>query len=512
LRFFRGITLDNSPNPIATIGLPVINNGLPVVSIGLPVFNEANWVRRSLDSLLNQTYKDFELIIADNASDDATGEICMEYAAREQRIQYCRHESNIGANNNFRHVAGLARGKYFMWAAADDWWEPDFVETLVGELETHPETGLAMTSLNRHWDDGTHLNAVRFEGERDPNNMTFFHLAINMIAAGITQYHYFIYGLYRTDFLKSALAIPIPDVPVPDRLFMTQVALATKIRYVDKFLHIRTVHHTPSTERLANEEYIKIGNTDKMGYTRTWLAIEPYLWASRVIPSYRKHLIPIIADTFARTNRTFLYQNDKGDKSPQAHHETGDEDLSVINQLRNAGHITESHKIASALASEDQGDIDLLNLLGEIKLQINHDDCSKNILLDVIKSRPDDSRALKNLAILSWRGKTPDEALTFARRAVEADKNHADAHIVLGRILAELGKSDEAAAYLQRALRIRPDNIDALKGIAVVSLKSNNLKKAQEFLKKAQKISPGDSETRALLSQVQDRMEQRAGH
>jgi glycosyltransferase involved in cell wall biosynthesis/Tfp pilus assembly protein PilF len=483
----------------------------PIVTIGLPVYNEAGWIRRALDSLLNQTYRGFELIICDNASDDATGEICMEYAAREQRIRYFRHESNIGANNNFRHVAGLAQGKYFMWAAADDWWEPAFVETLVKELEAHPEAGLAMTSLNRHRDDGTHLNAVRFEGERDPNNMTFFHLAINMIAAGITQYHYFIYGLYRIDFLQSALAIPIPDVPVPDRLFMTQVALATRIRYVDRFLHIRTVHRTPSTERLANEEYIKVDKADKMGYTRTWLAIEPYLWASQAIPSHRKYLIPIIADTFARTNRVFLYRNDKGDAPPGAHHETRSEDLSVIDQLRTAGHTAESHKMASALASENQGDMDLLNLLGEIKLQINHDDSSKNILLDVIKGRPGDERALKNLAILSWRGKAPDEALAFARKAVESNKNYADGHIVLGRILVELGKPDEAAAYLHHALRISPDNLDALKGMALASLRSNNLKRAQEFLNKAHNISPADSETRVLLSQVRDRIGQQAG-
>ena len=66
------------------------------VSIGLPVYNGAVWLSEAIDSLLAQTYGDFELIISDNGSTDDTQEICEQYAARDKRIRYERHETNRG--------------------------------------------------------------------------------------------------------------------------------------------------------------------------------------------------------------------------------------------------------------------------------------------------------------------------------------------------------------------------------------------------------------------------------
>src|SRR5438128_542667 len=73
----------------------------PRVSIGLPVYNGERYLRLALDSLLSQTFTDFELIISDNASTDGTTEICRAYAARDARIRYSRLEHNIGGSPNF---------------------------------------------------------------------------------------------------------------------------------------------------------------------------------------------------------------------------------------------------------------------------------------------------------------------------------------------------------------------------------------------------------------------------
>jgi glycosyltransferase involved in cell wall biosynthesis len=100
----------------------------PLVSIGLPVFNGAPSVRTAIESLLAQTYPHFELIISDNASTDATGRICQELAAHDGRIRYQRNPANLGAIANFHRVVHLARGAFFMWAAHDDWWDPEFIE------------------------------------------------------------------------------------------------------------------------------------------------------------------------------------------------------------------------------------------------------------------------------------------------------------------------------------------------------------------------------------------------
>lgn len=110
----------------------------PLVSIGLPVFNGESFLRRVLDSLLSQSFSNFELIISDNASNDKTREICDEYAARDARIRYIRQARNLGGLENFNFVLDQARSQYFMWAAVDDQWDPEFIRSLLTSLEKDP--------------------------------------------------------------------------------------------------------------------------------------------------------------------------------------------------------------------------------------------------------------------------------------------------------------------------------------------------------------------------------------
>lgn len=95
-------------------------NSVPAVSIGMPVYNGENYIREALDSLLAQTFTNFELIISDNASNDATETICREYAARDSRIRYFRQSNSIGGLGNFLFVLDEAAGEYFIWASHDD--------------------------------------------------------------------------------------------------------------------------------------------------------------------------------------------------------------------------------------------------------------------------------------------------------------------------------------------------------------------------------------------------------
>lgn len=114
----------------------------PLVSIGMPVYNEARWIRQSLDALLTQTFEDFELIISDNASTDGTWEILKEYAAKDQRIVLYRQPENRGAIANFQFVLDQARGDYFMWAGGHDLWSANFLDVLVSEMQTNPQAVL----------------------------------------------------------------------------------------------------------------------------------------------------------------------------------------------------------------------------------------------------------------------------------------------------------------------------------------------------------------------------------
>jgi glycosyltransferase involved in cell wall biosynthesis len=127
----------------------------PRLSIGLPVYNGERFLRFTLDSILTQTYTDFELIISDNASTDGTMLICQDYAARDNRIRYCRNLENIGSAANFNRVFDLARGHYFKWSAADDIISPTFLEKCIDVLDHDPSVVLSYTRSDRIDSSGT---------------------------------------------------------------------------------------------------------------------------------------------------------------------------------------------------------------------------------------------------------------------------------------------------------------------------------------------------------------------
>lgn len=115
-----------------------MNRKSPRVTIGLPVYNGAQFIEEALNSMLAQTFTDFELIISDNASTDQTEQICRSYAARDNRICYFRQARNIGAGNNFNYVFEYASGEYFKWIAHDDVYDPEFLSKCVRILDEAP--------------------------------------------------------------------------------------------------------------------------------------------------------------------------------------------------------------------------------------------------------------------------------------------------------------------------------------------------------------------------------------
>jgi glycosyltransferase involved in cell wall biosynthesis len=119
------------------------NRKAPKVTVGLPVFNGENYLREAIESVLSQSYTDFELIVRDNASNDGTAAICLEAAQRDSRVRYLRNESNIGAGPNFNGLVELARGEYFKWLAHDDLMAPGFLAACVETLESDRSAVLA---------------------------------------------------------------------------------------------------------------------------------------------------------------------------------------------------------------------------------------------------------------------------------------------------------------------------------------------------------------------------------
>lgn len=111
---------------------------VPSVTIGLPVYNGANYLADAIESILSQTYSDFEFIISDNASTDETVRICEHYVQEDNRIRYHRSDVNKGAAWNYNYLVEQAKGKYFKWAAHDDICTPTFLESCVEVLDKTP--------------------------------------------------------------------------------------------------------------------------------------------------------------------------------------------------------------------------------------------------------------------------------------------------------------------------------------------------------------------------------------
>ena len=111
-----------------------VNN--PKISIGIPVYNGEKFIRKCIESVLQQTNRNFELIISDNASTDSTPEICKEFLNKDDRISFVRQDKNMGQNWNFNFLLEKANGEYFVWVAADTFLLPEFIEKNIAVLES----------------------------------------------------------------------------------------------------------------------------------------------------------------------------------------------------------------------------------------------------------------------------------------------------------------------------------------------------------------------------------------
>lgn len=262
----------------------------PLVSIGLFTFNGAGTLRRALDTLLSQTYKNFELIVSDNASTDETPRILQEYAARDRRINYLRQKETINAADNQLFVLHKARGKYFMWAADDDWWDPKFIETLVKGLEENPEYGVAMSSYDLLWADGSLKNRVIFSGELDLTRQSQKEVFKKMLFDA--PIHVFIYGLFRRDFLTRLMSRSLPRCARHDRVLMAEAALSTRFFTAQPVLYFKVRSDLPISERDTYKgDPMASAVTRPLARTSYFLTLPVWLLSSSLIPFSRKRYV-----------------------------------------------------------------------------------------------------------------------------------------------------------------------------------------------------------------------------
>ena len=109
-------------------------------SVIIPLYNKAPYVRKTIESVLGQTFSDYELIIIDNGSTDGSSEIVAGFS--DPRIRIVRLEENVGVSNARNTGVALSTAPYITFLDADDWWEPTFLKEMAGLIERHPNAGI----------------------------------------------------------------------------------------------------------------------------------------------------------------------------------------------------------------------------------------------------------------------------------------------------------------------------------------------------------------------------------
>lgn len=233
---------DHHFNPVYPVG-----QNAPKVSIGLPVYNGENFLSQALDSILGQTFENFELILSDNGSEDSTPDICIRYARTDSRIKYFRAKTNQGAAHNFNFVARKAEGTYFKWAAHDDLCAPQYLERCVERLDADPTIALCHTLSHCIDETGNVVSILKrdrgFDGDTPAKR---FHALVNKRHMCVT-----IFGLFRRELL---LETPLLQAySTSDRNLLAEIGLLGKIHVIEEILFARRDHPQTSVRQFVKD-------------------------------------------------------------------------------------------------------------------------------------------------------------------------------------------------------------------------------------------------------------------
>jgi glycosyltransferase involved in cell wall biosynthesis len=220
----------------------------PGVSIGLPIFNAERYLESRLDSILSQTYRNFELIISDNASTDASEEICRRHAANDARVRYHRNSRNHGPTFNFRRVVELSSGEYFLWAAHDDMFAPEYVERCVAVLQQHRDVVLCYSKSIEIDEHGQPLERKEQSLAADsPYPHQRFRELIRMDHNCETMF-----GVMRSAILRRTSVHG--DFPDSDRCMLAEVALYGKFVELPDHLFFHRKHAQQMTQQFPTRQ------------------------------------------------------------------------------------------------------------------------------------------------------------------------------------------------------------------------------------------------------------------
>ncbi|MFI5179131.1 MAG: glycosyltransferase family 2 protein [Vicinamibacterales bacterium] len=212
---------------------------VPTVSVLMTSYNRERYLAEAIDSVLAQTFGDFELIVSDDASTDRTAQIANDYAARDARIRVMTHDRNVGDYANRNRAAGYARGRYLKYHDSDDVMYPHCLSVMVPLLEAEPSAGFALSG-SHFWPGGRcpMLLTPALAYEREFLGSGLFHLG----PAG---------ALFRTERFRALGGFR--ETPhASDYLFWVDACLTVDVLLVPGDLFYYRQHAGQEAEKPAN--------------------------------------------------------------------------------------------------------------------------------------------------------------------------------------------------------------------------------------------------------------------
>lgn len=173
----------------------------PLVSVALGTYNGSKWIQRAVDSILNQTYKNIEVIICDDSSTDNTYQLLIDLYGKDDRVKVIKNERNSGLNITLNNCIEHSSGEFIARMDDDDYSHPDRIEKQMNFLVKHQEYSIVSSSINYFDEDGIWGSAVK-PGERSKINVflghSFCHPSVVMRKSDLLAV-----GMYSTDKLNQ---------------------------------------------------------------------------------------------------------------------------------------------------------------------------------------------------------------------------------------------------------------------------------------------------------------------
>lgn len=213
----------------------VVNKTEKLVSIGMPIRNGASTLRFALDSIINQTHKNLEIIISDNCSCDETSKIVFEYKTLDSRIKYYRQDNFLTVVENFRFVLDKSVGDFFMWAAHDDRRNTKYISQLLKGFTNDSKTILVFgDSYSTPFieEDGV-VTQYNFDNKDMPR--------LQRLKKAVDPNCMHLYGLWKSEVLKKIKFYPC--VWAWDQPVLPAAAYLGEFKYVagPKFIYLTIV-------------------------------------------------------------------------------------------------------------------------------------------------------------------------------------------------------------------------------------------------------------------------------